>query len=455
MRGLSGLAGSSMHQRAIRPKHGSTLCTGADNGPGSVSCADFQVRSGMERVSSSKNMASNPTLGDKSFTSRAERPTAGGSLESAAAWDQLIDSALNTRGVFGTVEDGHLIIRSTSSQLASMQRVSSVRSNGNAALGPDLIDLSENSPASGDEDDESSSPSKSAPDQSAESTSSATGTALANLLDMGASSGSATSAAPPKEKRRVPAWTDRILWRNGTLEACPAEPAQQLSYSHALLTASDHRPVSAAFSLKGRKLDAILVLRIQDGNDIFLSVAGAYCPSFFGVSLACLASLSRKLTTYLRSEGRLSTVGLFVNSADHALTVQGSASSSGSMDRGGAKAIRIVREAMDRGLEASAASSLLADALAPVEWAVFRHITSLMRDTLAPGARDANGLTPSALAALLAEVWFAPLPRGFGAAGRDLKPENVTDLQKMAEGVSAIAERRAAFITLFLDEAAL
>lgn len=41
------------------------------------------------------------------------------------------------------------------------------------------------------------------------------------------------------------------------------------------------------------KLDAVLVLRIQNGNDIFLSVTGSYAPSFFGVSLPSLATLPR------------------------------------------------------------------------------------------------------------------------------------------------------------------
>ena len=44
---------------------------------------------------------------------------------------------------------------------------------------------------------------------------------------------------------------------------------------------------------QGCKLDAVLVLRIQNGNDIFLSVTGTYAPSFFGVSLPSLASLPR------------------------------------------------------------------------------------------------------------------------------------------------------------------
>lgn len=41
------------------------------------------------------------------------------------------------------------------------------------------------------------------------------------------------------------------------------------------------------------KLDAVLVLRIQNGNDIFLSVTGTYAPSFFGISLPSLATLPR------------------------------------------------------------------------------------------------------------------------------------------------------------------
>ena len=45
--------------------------------------------------------------------------------------------------------------------------------------------------------------------------------------------------------------------------------------------------------VKERKLDAILVLRIQDGNDIFLSISGSYVPSFYGLSLGALAAQPR------------------------------------------------------------------------------------------------------------------------------------------------------------------
>ncbi len=48
-----------------------------------------------------------------------------------------------------------------------------------------------------------------------------------------------------KEKRRTPAWTDRILW-------LPNLGIRQLSYSAASLTISDHRPVSAVFRMTVR-----------------------------------------------------------------------------------------------------------------------------------------------------------------------------------------------------------
>lgn len=41
------------------------------------------------------------------------------------------------------------------------------------------------------------------------------------------------------------------------------------------------------------KLDAILVLRVDEGNDIFCSINGAYLPSFFGLPLNLLAALPR------------------------------------------------------------------------------------------------------------------------------------------------------------------
>lgn len=68
-------------------------------------------------------------------------------------------------------------------------------------------------------------------------------------------------------------------------------------------------------------------------------------------------------------------------------------------------------------LQADAAASLLADAFAPVEWAVFRHVAGLMRAALEPDAAAANGLTPAALSALLADLWFGPTPHSYGGKG--------------------------------------
>ena len=54
------------------------------------------------------------------------------------------------------------------------------------------------------------------------------------------------------EKRRIPAYTDRILWRSKDLSKDSVEP---LFYkSHMELTISDHKPVSAFFKLKVRQL---------------------------------------------------------------------------------------------------------------------------------------------------------------------------------------------------------
>ncbi|KAL3153090.1 Heat shock 70 kDa protein A [Trebouxia sp. C0009 RCD-2024] len=49
--------------------------------------------------------------------------------------------------------------------------------------------------------------------------------------------------APPKEKKRTPAWTDRILYKS------PAGSAKQTRYSSANLLISDHKPVSSTLSL--------------------------------------------------------------------------------------------------------------------------------------------------------------------------------------------------------------
>ena len=83
---------------------------------------------------------------------------------------------------------------------------------------------------------------------------------------------------------------------------------------------------------------------------------------------------------------------------------------------------------------------------------LFLHPSAgLMRDALEPQNAAANGLTREALANLFAEVWFERMPPGLGAAGLQLRPEDVTDLQRLAEDVTRVADRRTAFIAAFLD----
>jgi hypothetical protein len=52
------------------------------------------------------------------------------------------------------------------------------------------------------------------------------------------------------EKRRIPAWCDRVLWRS-------REPDRvaSLSYRRYESTVSDHRPISAAFRVTVKKVD--------------------------------------------------------------------------------------------------------------------------------------------------------------------------------------------------------
>lgn len=49
--------------------------------------------------------------------------------------------------------------------------------------------------------------------------------------------------AAQKEKKRTPAWTDRILFKS------PVDAARQHHYSSASLPVSDHKPVTASLTL--------------------------------------------------------------------------------------------------------------------------------------------------------------------------------------------------------------
>jgi inositol polyphosphate 5-phosphatase INPP5B/F len=57
----------------------------------------------------------------------------------------------------------------------------------------------------------------------------------------------------PDKKLRPPAWCDRILWRDQTLEGLGAVALK--SYRRAMLKTSDHKPVSATFVLESRMVD--------------------------------------------------------------------------------------------------------------------------------------------------------------------------------------------------------
>ena len=52
------------------------------------------------------------------------------------------------------------------------------------------------------------------------------------------------------EKRRSPAWCDRVLWR-----ACEPERVRQVHYRRYEVNVSDHRPVSAAFVVTVKRVD--------------------------------------------------------------------------------------------------------------------------------------------------------------------------------------------------------
>lgn len=74
----------------------------------------------------------------------------------------------------------------------------------------------------------------------------------------------------------------------------------------------------------------------------------------------------------------------------------------------------------------------------------------LMEKILAPENARKNGVTKDGLANLFSEVWFERMPLGYKATSQDLRAENVADLQKLADGVSQVAERRSTFVSSFL-----
>jgi inositol polyphosphate 5-phosphatase INPP5B/F len=82
--------------------------------------------------------------------------------------------------------------------------------------------------------------------------------------------GTDTYDTRPDKKLRPPAWCDRILWRDQTLEGLGAVTAK--SYRRSMLKTSDHKPVSATFVLETRMIDAA---RERLEYDRLLLTAGA------------------------------------------------------------------------------------------------------------------------------------------------------------------------------------
>ena len=60
------------------------------------------------------------------------------------------------------------------------------------------------------------------------------------------------------EKRRVPAWCDRVLWRSMV-----PERVEQLHYRRWEANVSDHRPISAAFRIRVKSVNHELRARVK------------------------------------------------------------------------------------------------------------------------------------------------------------------------------------------------
>eukprot|EP00887_Chlorella_sp_A99_P001580 scaffold8.g1580.t1 len=197
----------------------------------------------------------------------------------------------------------------------------------------------------------------------------------------------------------------------------------------------------------GGQLDAVL----------FLSVSGRYQSSFFGLSLDTLAALPRPLypaavtaavtansgddagqeeergvppevlhlARLLREGSNLGTPGLFLSTAEAA-----AAAASGPV------------EACCLGVQEGMAGPVVEDALAVGSHAATYHcLMRLFRDALAPRHTARSGLSAGALAAVLADAVFPPLPGGGpwgeGAAVQQRRVAFVHQLLEAAEGWGA------------------
>lgn len=77
----------------------------------------------------------------------------------------------------------------------------------------------------------------------------------------------------PEKKLRPPAWCDRILWKDQTLEGLGAVVLK--SYRRSTLKTSDHKPVSAAFVMETRVVDS--ALERHEYNHLLLEVGSLQC----------------------------------------------------------------------------------------------------------------------------------------------------------------------------------
>ncbi|KAL6770923.1 hypothetical protein ACKKBF_B33235 [Auxenochlorella protothecoides x Auxenochlorella symbiontica] len=312
----------------------------------------------------------------------------------------------------------------------------------------------------------------------------------------------------------------------------------------------------ALLSSRACSLDAVLVLRVARGNDMFLAVGGAYRPSWMGLRPRTLAERGPYPMSKLWQAGE--DVG--TGSEDGAAGDEGAeagdegaeagdseAESSGAAHAGAAAAgsgsgpppertpgvplelarliealeeeealgtpglfmvdacelapgtadpepLAAIREALDRGAAAwprgvgpcDLAAALLAalaalpepvlpegakalcdvashttaatamgvvrGSLSGPRLELFERVLGLLRAALAPRRAERNGLAPAALAVVLAEVMFPPLPREMHAAGGGLGDAAARGLGAAAENLAAIGMRRIRFIQHLLTE---
>ena len=104
---------------------------------------------------------------------------------------------------------------------------------------------------------------------------------------------------PPKEKKRTPAWTDRILYKS------PAGLAKQTYYSSANLLVSDHKPVSSRLTLtvsvRANQLPSLQLLLVvqlvSDQTEVAFGVLITVCPvevkELMHLLLVCLSKHDR------------------------------------------------------------------------------------------------------------------------------------------------------------------